>query len=381
MMKHVYVLGGLRSHIGIKGQRFKHLSAEELGAEVLTSLLAKYRLPADQIDCIISGNGVGAGGNITRLMSLTAGLAETIPAFTVDVQCGSALESIAIAAAKIESGEADLIVAGGFESSSTQPLRSLPPNHPNYKNSTPYTVAPFMPGIYRESVMLEGAELVARKEGFSRPELDQHALDSHQKALFTQQQGVLETYITSVRGSTKDDGIRPRMNLRLLSKLPALLPDGDLITAGNACLMHDGAAFVILCSKAYLDRNPHLPIAKIKTSCSIGGNPLESPRTAITAIQTLLAKSHLTDRDISCFEVNEPFAVIDALFLRNFPDSATHYNLYGGALAYGHPYGASGAIIFLHLLAALEQHQGQLGIASIAAAGGIGTALLIERCI
>ena len=159
-MENAYILGGLRSYVGVVNGMYRHIPAEVLGAEVLKQVMEKYQLR--EPDYIIAGNGVGAGGNIARLMALTAGVDISVPAFTVDVQCGSGMESIAVAAAKINSGEADVIIAGGFESSSTQPRRGYNPNHPDYMGDEWYSVAKFMPGIHRETVMLEGAELAAK---------------------------------------------------------------------------------------------------------------------------------------------------------------------------------------------------------------------------
>lgn len=144
-MENAYILGGLRSYVGVVNGMYRHIPAEVLGAEVLKQVMEKYQLC--EPDYIIAGNGVGAGGNIARLMALTAGVDISVPAFTVDVQCGSGLESIAVAAAKINSGEADVIIAGGFESSSTQPRRGYNPNHPDYTGDEWYSVAKFMPGF------------------------------------------------------------------------------------------------------------------------------------------------------------------------------------------------------------------------------------------
>ncbi|MEE1231608.1 MAG: thiolase family protein, partial [Phascolarctobacterium sp.] len=325
------------------------------------------------------GNGVGAGGNIARLMSLEAGVDCAVPAFTIDVQCGSGLESIAVAAAKIACGEAECVIAGGFESSSTQPRRGYNPNHPDYTGDSWYSVAKFMPGIHRETVMLEGAELACQREGVAKAELDAWVLRSHRLAAQAQQEGSLKEVIAPCFEASKDEGIRPRMSQRLLDRLPKVLEGGEFITAANSCLINDGAAFVVLCSEDYLKEHGLTAQAKILGSVACGGDPLVSPRTAVTALEKLLAKYHLTEVDIDDFEINEAFAVIDVLFARTFPNSVDKYNAFGGALAYGHPYGASGAIITLHLLEALKRCQGRLGCASVAAAGGIGTALLLER--
>ena len=372
-----YILGGLRSFVGVVNGMYRHVSAEKLGAAVLKKVMEKYQVTKP--DYIIAGNGVGAGGNITRLMALEAGVDISVPAFTVDVQCGSGLESIAVAAAKIKSGEADCVIAGGFESSSTQPRRGYNPNHPDYKDDSWYSVAKFMPGIHRETVMLEGAELAAQREQITKAELDSWVLRSHKLATTARDEGLLQDIIVPVFGASKDEGIRPRMSQRLLDRMPKVLPGGEFITAANSCLINDGAAFLVLCSEKYVQEHNLKPQARVIGSTACGGDPMGSPRTAVTVLEKLLARYQLREEDIADFELNEAFAVIDVLFARTFKQSVDKYNIFGGALAYGHPYGASGGIITLHLLEALRQRGGHLGAVSVAAAGGVGTALLIER--
>lgn len=375
-MDNVYILGGLRSYIGVINGMYRHVPAEKLGAAVLRQLLEKYPVEPDYVIC---GNGVGAGGNITRLMTLEAGLDNRVPAFTIDVQCGSGLESIAVAAAKIACGDADVVIAGGFESSSTQPRRGYNPNHPDYNGDSWYSVAKFMPDIHRETVMLEGAEEAALKEHITKEEMDRWVLRSHKLASQAAEQNLLKNIIAPVFGAMKDEGIRPRMSQRLLDRMPKVLTGGQYITAANSCLINDGAAFVVLCSQEYLQKRGLVPQAKVLASTACGGDPLISPRTAVAALEKLLVKNNLTEADIDGFELNEAFAVIDVMFARSFSNSLDKYNVFGGALAYGHPYGASGAIITLHLLESLKQRNGRLGCASVAAAGGVGTALLLER--
>lgn len=374
-MDNVYILGGLRSYIGVINGMYRHVPAEKLGAAVLRQLLEKYPVEPDYVIC---GNGVGAGGNITRLMTLEAGLDNRVPAFTIDVQCGSGLESIAVAAAKIACGDADVVIAGGFESSSTQPRRGYNPNHPDYNGDSWYSVAKFMPDIHRETVMLEGAEEAALKEHITKEEMDRWVLRSHKLAAQAAEQNLLKNIIAPVFGAMKDEGIRPRMSQRLLDRMPKVLTGGQYITAANSCLINDGAAFVVLCSQEYLQKRGLVPQAKVLASTACGGDPLISPRTAVAALEKLLVKNNLTEADIDGFELNEAFAVIDVMFARSFSNSLDKYNVFGGALAYGHPYGASGAIITLHLLESLKQRNGRLGCASVAAAGGVGTALLLE---
>lgn len=377
----VYIIGGLRSYIGLKGGIYRHVPAEILGAQLCRALLDKYKIST--ADCIICGNGVGAGGNITRLMALEAGLDCSVPAFSVDMQCCSGLESVVCAAEKIGCGHADLIIAGGFESSSTQPRRAYNANHPAYNSDDDganfYDTAKFTPGEQHETAMLEGAEYTALKYGVSAAEMDAWVLKSHAEALEARSEHLLDEIIAPVCGASKDEGIRPRMSQRLLDRMPKLLPGGKLLTAANACLINDGAAMLLLCSGKYLKQHGLTPMAKIKAAAACGTDPLASPLGAVTVTQKILHQNNLSAADVDAFELNEAFAVIDVLFDRAFPGCKDKYNVFGGALAYGHPYGASGAVILLHLLASLQKSNGRLGCCSIAGAGGLGSSLLVER--
>lgn len=377
-MENVYILGGLRSHIGLKNGMFKYVLPEDLGAALVKVLIERYQL--EKIDQIICGNAVGTGGNITRLMALKAGISEEVPAFTIDMQCSSAGMSIDVAFAKIRSGQCDLVIAGGFESSSLQPCRSYAKDDSRYVAESPgYMVAQFSPEENNEFVMLHGAERVAQREKVTKAELDFWTLESHRRANAARENARISDVIAPLYGSCKDEGIRPRLRQKLLDRLPTLLGAGSLTTAGNSCLTHDGAAFVVLCSEQFLHQNARQPVAQIVQSCAIGTNPLYSPAGAMQAVDKLLELAELTYQDIANFELNEAFAVIDVLFARKYPKLVDRYNMFGGALAYGHPYGASGAIITLHLLKALEYTQGLYGIAAIAGAGGLGSAILLKR--
>lgn len=376
-MNQVHILDGVRSYIGIKNSAYRHIPADILGA----SLLQKFarNIPAEEVDIIICGNSVGGGGNITRLMSLEAGLPESIPAVTVDLQCASSLESVISAASRIQSGLADLAIAGGFESTSTQPLRSLNPHHPDYKNSDTYLTAKFIPGPHREDAMLLGAEKTICRYHITRHELDRWVLESHKRADAARQFHLLDDIVHPVFGLDHDESIRPRISQKLLDKLPYVLKDGQYLNAANACSMNDGAAFVLLCSERYLVRHGLKSRCRVTDACCVGSDPLISPASALTSINRLLKRSGYSMDQIGAIECNEAFAAIDVLFERAYPEKCARYNMLGGALAYGHPYGASGAIILLHLIKAMEITKSQKGICSVAAAGGIGTSVLLER--
>ncbi|MBR1742705.1 MAG: thiolase family protein [Lachnospiraceae bacterium] len=380
-MNKVYVLDGARSFIGVENSMYRHVPAEKLAASLLIKLREKYR---DSIDFVIAGNAVGAGGNIARLALLEADFPQNIPAVTLDLQCGSGLEAISLAAAKIISGQANLVLAGGFESSSTAPRRAYHRNHPEYEayggEASFYSVAKFSPGEHVRTAMLEGAERTALSEGVKREDLDHWVLESHAKALRTREQGTLrDIALEVIAGCDKDEGIRTRMTERFLKRLPPVLKGGTVLTAANTCLTNDGAAFLVLASGETAERLGIRPLAEFVDGTEIGGDPRMSPKTAVSVVENLLSRNQMTEKDISIFECNEAFAVIDELFMRRFPGALDKYNIFGGALAYGHPYGASGGIISLHAIQGLKERNGEYAVCSIAAAGGVGTAILLKN--
>ena len=377
-MSEAYILGGMRTPIVVKNGAFARRAPEDFCAVLLRALVERYQLK--EIDQIICGNAVGTGGNITRLMALKAGVDESVPAFTVDMQCASASLSIELARAKIMSGEADLVIAGGLESSSLQPMRVYDKADCRYNEQTQgiYKVAQFSPWENDPLAMLRGAERVGAAEQVTKEELDYWTLRSHKLAYEAKKNGELENIILPIGEIDSDDGIRERMSQRLLDRLPLLLGEGTHLTAGNACLINDGAALVVLCSERYYKKWGQKPLARICAARSWGGDPAQSPRGAMRTADKLLEAKGLCYEDLTAIEFNEAFAVIDVLFERAHPSLIDRYNVFGGALAYGHPYGASGAIILLHLLQALAKNVGGLGLCSIAGAGGLGTALLVE---
>ena len=410
-MEKVYLIGGLRSHIGLTGGLFKTVPAEELAAAVLQKIMAKYPFVL-QADGLLCGNAVGTGGNITRLAALKAGLPATIPALTIDMQCASAAASIELAMTKIGSGMADILIAGGFESTSMQPVRVYAKADPRYREEG-FTVAQFSPDTTSAKAMLEGAERTCQKHGFTREELDAFAVRSHQLAKKAREENRLNEIVVSVFGSEGDEGIRDRMSPKLAARMPKLfteeevkellagdsaslpikenvdkqnvlqeqkIPVTPLLTAANACLMNDGAAFVVLASRQAVEQYGLRPEAELLAGFDWGVDPRYSPEGAIETGEHLLQRCDLQPEQIDVFEYNEAFAVISALFARKYPKLIARYCPWGGALAYGHPYGASGAILLLHLWQELKQTEGKLGLLSIAGAGGLGTALLVKKC-
>lgn len=468
-MDKVYLLGGRRSYIGVENGIYRNVSAEELGAFVIKKVMDSYDISPEDIDLVAVGNAIGAGGNIGRLASLMAGVPEKTPVVTVDSQCGSGLAAIMQVAMQIELGMADVAIAGGFESSSSAPERRINKRHPDYMvdGDNVFKVAKFKPGPYDELAMFKGAEKCAATFGMDRHELDMYAIRSHRRAVQSRENGELDDILagsfyeydrsrrtvevyetgkcvnieasqhkneTSTRKEhpEKDEGIRDRISEKLLTRLPALVPGGSYITAGNVCLTNDGAAFVLLCSERFLkkykenkkyikDMNEIIHPFKIVDIVSVGASPDMSPASIVPAIDKLLERNSLKASDILAWEYNEAFAVIDKLMESYVNKDFSNANVFGGALAYGHPYGASGGIITLHLMKAMEKlmaeeaevsannsvdneagyndvdnkdwnivvkgedvsetdvSETRYGVCAVAAAGGIGTAMLVSR--
>lgn len=468
-MDKVYLLGGRRSYIGVENGIYRNVGAEELGAFVIKKVMDSYDISPEDIDLVAVGNAIGAGGNIGRLASLMAGVPEKTPVVTVDSQCGSGLAAIMQAAMQIELGMADVAIAGGFESSSSAPERRINKRHPDYTvdGDNVFKVAKFKPGPYDELAMFKGAEKCAATFGMDRHELDMYAIRSHRRAAQARENGELDDILagsfyeydrsrraveddepgkcanaeaeqhknrtlTRKEHPEKDEGIRDRISEKLLTRLPALVPGGSYITAGNVCLTNDGAAFVLLCSERFLKKykenkkyiknmNEIIHPFNIVDIVSVGASPDMSPVSIVPAIDKLLSRNNLKASDILAWEYNEAFAVIDKLMESYVNKDFSNANVFGGALAYGHPYGASGGIITLHLMKAMEKlmaeeaevsannsvdneagynnvdnkdwnivvkgedvsetdiSETRYGVCAVAAAGGIGTAMLISR--
>lgn len=374
MNNEVYILAALRSPIGARGGRLAGLGPEKLTAPLLDALHERLGMPT--VDAVIGGNAVGPGGNVTRLGLLYSRLGEEVPAWTVDMQCASALAAIADGTARIAAGLARVVLAGGAESASLQPLRTYAAADTRQGS---YLVAQFSPTENDPQAMLRGAQRAVEYCGASREELDAAALASHQRAVRADRDGILQQYILPFPELTSDEGLRPRLSARLLARMPALLGEDTQITAGNACLIHDGAAYVALADGTTARRLQHRPLARVVTVAAGAAEPLRSPLGVHHVSELALRQAGLAMEDMSAVEWNEAFAVIDVLFERHYPALTERYNALGGALAYGHPYGASGAIILTHLLARLEEIDGRYGLAAIAGAGGTGMAIIVER--
>lgn len=383
-MSRVYLIDGVRTPIGKTNGILKDFLPEHLAGAVLKDVLLHNNLLPEAIDNVLLGNVIGTGGNIARLAVLEAGFPYSVPATTIDAQCGSGLSSLNFAHALIASGQADMVLAGGLESTSLTPKRKFNQFDPRYQgDDVYYEQAPFSPEWIGNPDIGVAAEMLAQKLCISREAMDEQALSSHQKAVAAREKGYLQDIIKPLEQNGKiiaqDECVKVNMSRKLLARLkPAFVQEGR-ITAGNSCLKHDGAAVVLLASENALKKYSLQAKAVIYPGVSMGCDPNYFPLAPVAAIKKLLQVQGLTLQQIDAIEINEAFAVKIIACCQQLEMDTEVVNRLGGAIAYGHPYGASGAIILLHLLRTLEVFAGRFGVASIGAVGGLGTATLIER--
>lgn len=372
------IISAKRTAIGKLGGIYKYTPPHVLMAHLIKSLLKETGLKADLVDEVIIGNAVGPGGNLARLSLLEAGLPHTVPGVTVDRQCGSGLEAVNLAARLIQSGAGDIYLAGGVESTSLEPKRIALPSSENGA-SRPMERAQFSPHFIGDPDMGVAAENVARHYQITREKQDEFALSSHKKAISAQIDGRFKSEIISYQAFFKDEGPRKNMSLKLLERVsPAFVKDGT-VTAGNACGLNDGASLILIMSleKARtLNLGPQLHFID---ATSAGVDPNLLGLGPIPAVNKLLKRQNLLISDIDVFEFNEAFASQVIASVENLKIPYDRLNLGGGAIAFGHPYGASGAVLITRLLTEMKRHKLKRGIATLGIAGGLGLATLVER--
>lgn len=335
---------------------FARLSLEDLAAPVLQACLTDAGIDTAQVDEVILSNALGAGGNPARRVALAAGLPDTVAGLTTDRQCAGGLDAILLARALVDSGVADVVLAGGVESYSRRPLRLA--TDPDGGPATPYDQAPFAPWPDRDPGMAEAAEVLAHRLKIPRARQEAWAARSHAKALTAD----LSAEIVALKGVTKDAFPRA-LTPRLLARAPVLTGS---ITAATAAVAADAAAVCVVVS----DRIARGRGLAILSGATLGGNPEEPGLAPVAAIARIWRGEPLAQAEIMEAYAVQALAVIDGAGI-----DPRIVNPAGGGLARGHPIGASGAVLAVRLFHDLKQGR---GLAAIAAAGGIGTALLVE---
>ena len=400
MTRTAFLIDGVRSPFGRYGGGLAGVRADDLLAAVIAALVARTKIPTDRVDDVIAGCANQAGEdnrNVARMAALLAGLPIGVPGVTVNRLCGSGMQAIADGARLIATGEADLIIAGGVEQMSrapqviAKPIEAFPRGNQTIYDTTLgwRFVNPKMTELHETLAMGETAERVARQCGVTREAQDRFALSSQQRAAAAQASGRLAEEIVAIATGTDKKGNKlevavdehPRADTTIesLTKLrPAFAKDGT-VTAGNASGLNDGAAAVLLASEAAVKELGLTPQARYVTAAAAGVAPSLMGLGPVPASQKALARAGLTAAAIDVAELNEAFAAQALPCVEQLGLDPAKVNVNGGAIALGHPLGASGARLVLTLARELARGGGRHGLASMCIGVGQGIAVVLER--
>jgi len=342
---------------------------------VLAALASE--VPGVPVGEVVMGNCTGPGGDVARVAALAAGLPLGVPALTVDRQCGSGLTALEVAAAMLRVAPG-LVLAGGVESASTAPLRFWPALDGG--EPQPFERAPFAPASFGDPEMGEAADRLAEERGIDRACQDAYAARSHARAARTQDAGGFTAELVSVGGVRTDERIRAGLTETRLARLRPTFRAGGTVTAGNACGVNDGAAAVAIVDAA-THRRLGVPGLRVVATASCGVHPAQPGLGLVPAVRQALSTAGVSLADLDVVELNEAFAGQVLACCEDLGLDPGRVCPEGGALALGHPWGASGAVLAVRLFSQLvRQDAGELGLAAIAAGGGQGVAMVVERC-
>jgi acetyl-CoA C-acetyltransferase len=392
MMEEVVIVGALRTAVGKFGGSLAKIPASDLGAHIIRGLLAKTGIKPEAISEVILGQVLtaGVGQNPARQAGIRSGLPDMVPAMTIGKVCGSGLKATHLAAQAIKCGDADIVIAGGQENMSASP-HVLNNSRDGFRMGDAKLVDTMIVDglwdVYNQYHMGTTAENVAKKFGISRQEQDEFAMASQNKAEAAQKAGkfkdeILPIDIPQKKGSVvfdSDEYIKAGTTLETLSGLrPAFSKDGT-VTAGNASGINDGAAAVVMMSATMARHLGLKPLARIKAYSSAGVDPSIMGMGPVPASQLCLKKAGWTPADLDLLEINEAFAAQAIAVNKEMGWDTSKINVNGGAIALGHPIGASGCRILVTLLHEMGRRDAKRGLASLCIGGGMGVALAVER--
>ncbi len=386
-MREAVIVSAVRTPIGKLGGMLTRFEGYQLGGLVIKEAVRRAGVDPSEIEDVYMGNAEGAPGNIGRVCALEADLPDSIPGVQVDRQCASGLETICIAAAMIESGHGDVYVAGGVESQSNNPYfmtkskRAFSYAHPEFyyvMMAPPKSGNPDM-GITAENVL--------DKHPVSREKLDQFALTSHQRAVKAIAAGAFKEQIlpltTKIKGKEvvldTDESPRENASMEALAKLRPIFKKDGSVTAGNSCPQNDGACAVVVMSAEKAKELGVKPLCKIKAFASVGIDPHYMGFGPIGAVQKVLKKADITLDEVELIELNEAFASQSIGCIEQLGLDPERVNPNGGAIALGHPLGATGAILTTKAAYALQNAERKYAIVTMCIGGGLGSAAVLER--
>ncbi|MGH1360063.1 MAG: acetyl-CoA C-acetyltransferase [Burkholderiaceae bacterium] len=391
-MAQAFIVAATRTAAGRRGGRLAGWHPADLGGAMLDNLLEKTGADPALVEDVIMGCVLQVGQqamNVARNSVLASKLPESVPATTIDRQCGSSQQAIHFAAQAVMSGTMDIVIAGGVESMTNVPMGSpvvLP-----MKNGMGSYMSPEMekryPGV--EFSQFIGAEMIAKKYDLSRDQLDQYSFDSHQRAIAATQAGAFDNEIFQVEvkladggGSDEmhqvDEGIRFDGTLEGIKQVK-LLQENGRISAANASQIADGATGVMIVNEAGLKKLGLEPLARIHHMTVMGHNPVIMLEAPLPATELALKKAGMSIDDIDLFEVNEAFAPVPLAWLKSTGADPAKLNVHGGAIALGHPLGASGTKLATTLVHALHRHDKRYGLQTMCEGGGMANVTIYEK--
>ena len=391
MTNNAYIVSAVRTPGGKKNGSLSLWHPADLGAKVLDELVLQTGIDPSLIDDVIFGcvDQVGAqSGNVARNAILASSLPESVPGTSVDRQCGSSQQAIHFAIQAVMSGTQDVVIGGGVEIMSMVPIGASIKDGYEAGHGLPFDsegMKTRYPGIFFSQ--FTGAELMAEKWNLTRQDLDNFALSSHQKAMLAVEGKYFDREILPIQAKNAegksdmifvDEGIRYDASLEALAGLKSVT-EGGVITAGNASQITDGAAAVMVCNEAGLKKIKTDPRARIVAISVVGDDPIMMLGGPIPASHKALKAAGLTIDDIDLYEVNEAFAPVPLSWAIELKADQNKLNVNGGAMALGHPLGATGAKLMTTLLHELERREAKYGLQAICEGGGTANATIIER--
>ena len=392
-MREVVIVSAVRTPIGSFGGGLSSLSAVDLGVIAAKEAIRRANIDSKEINEVLIGNvlGSGLGQNIARQISIKSGIPVEVPSMTLNKLCGSGLRTISLAAQEIILGDADVILCGGTESMSNAPYLIKTARFGQRMGEGKLIDSMIEDGLtdaFNKYHMGITAENIAEQWGITREEQDKFALNSQNKAAEAQRAGkftdeIVKVEIPQRKGEAlifdKDEYIKENINIEKLGKLKSAFKKDGTVTAGNASGINDGAAMVIVMSKEKADSLGLKALATIKAYGSAGVDPSIMGYGPVPATKNALKRANWTVEDLDLIEANEAFAAQAISVVRDLGLDEKKVNVNGGAIALGHPIGASGARILVTLLYEMNRRDAKKGLATLCIGGGMGTSLLIER--
>jgi acetyl-CoA C-acetyltransferase len=380
-MTQAFIAGAVRTPVGRRGGGLSAVHPADLGAHVVEALLTRAGVSGEEVDDVIFGCVTQAGAqstNIARIVALSAGLPEHVPGTTIDRQCGSSQQAVHFAAQAIRCGDMDLVVAGGVEVMSKVPIGGAAKLGAEAGFGSPRGGRGWFARYGEQTItQFAGAERIAADWSITRSQMEEFAVASHARAVAAQQRGAFNGEIVPVAGLNADETPRPDTSMAAMSRLKPLSENGRL-TAGVSSPISDGAAALLIASERAVERYGLTPLARVHTTAVVGSDPVRMLTGPIPATAKVLERAGLKLADIDLFEINEAFASVVIAWMNETGAPHDLTNVLGGAIALGHPLGATGARLMTTLVHQLRRQGSRYGLQAMCEGGGMANATVVE---